>query len=151
GRRRRHPRERERPAGRRAARARPRRRAAADGVPDRARLGPAAVRRHGRVEAVPPGRVAARRPRGRNGSHLPARNPGRLSGGLPLNASMRTEESSPKLARLAHGIVRRRRAVIAAWVVLTLFGAFSAGQVANRWFESFSIPGYSSYEANQRT
>ena len=37
------------------------------------------------------------------------------------------------------------------WVVLTLFGAFSAGQVSKRWFESFSIPGYSAYEANQRT
>src|SRR3989440_8717567 len=55
------------------------------------------------------------------------------------------------LARLAHVIVRRRRAVIGAWVVLTLFGAFSAGQVSKRWFESFSIPGYSAYEANQRT
>jgi putative drug exporter of the RND superfamily len=64
---------------------------------------------------------------------------------------MRTEETSPRLARLAHVIVRRRRAVIAAWIVLTLFGAYSAGQVADRWFESFSIPGYSSYEANQRT
>ena len=48
-------------------------------------------------------------------------------------------------------IVRRRRVVIGVWVVLTLFGAFSAGQVSKRWFESFSIPGYSSYEANQRT
>src|SRR5881398_1293840 len=55
------------------------------------------------------------------------------------------------LARLAHVIVRRRRAVIGAWVVLTLFGGFSAGQVSNRWFESFSIPGYSAYEANQQT
>ena len=64
---------------------------------------------------------------------------------------MRTEETSPKLARLAHVIVRRRRAVIVVWILLTLFGAFSAGQVSNRWFESFSIPGYSSYEANQRT
>jgi RND superfamily putative drug exporter len=64
---------------------------------------------------------------------------------------MRTEETSPRLARLAHVIVRRRRAVIVAWVLLTLFGAFSAAQVSNRWFESFSIPGYSSYEANQRT
>jgi len=54
------------------------------------------------------------------------------------------------LARLAHVIVRRRRLVIAAWVVLTLFGAFSAQQVSKRWFESFSIPGYSAYEANQR-
>src|SRR5437763_7565496 len=47
--------------------------------------------------------------------------------------------------------MRRRRVVIAAWVVLTLFGAFSAKQVSKRWFESFSIPGYSAYEANQRT
>src|SRR5213592_1644630 len=55
------------------------------------------------------------------------------------------------LARLAHVIVRRRRAVIGVWLVLTLFGAFSAGQVSKRWFESFSIPGFSAYEANQRT
>ena len=57
----------------------------------------------------------------------------------------------PALARLAHVIVRRRRIVIAAWILLTLFGVFSAGQVSKRWFESFSIPGYSAYEANQRT
>jgi RND superfamily putative drug exporter len=55
------------------------------------------------------------------------------------------------LARLAHVIVRRRRAVIGVWILLTLFGAFAAGQVSKRWFESFSIPGYSAYEANQRT
>jgi len=60
-------------------------------------------------------------------------------------------DSQPLLARLAHVIVRRRRLIIAAWVVLTLFGAFAAGQVSKRWFESFSIPGYSAYEANQRT
>src|SRR5215208_5737162 len=59
--------------------------------------------------------------------------------------------NQPLLERLAHVIVRRRKLVIGAWVVLTLFGAFSAGQVSKRWFESFSIPGYSSYEANQRT
>ncbi len=55
------------------------------------------------------------------------------------------------LARLAHVIARRRRAVIGAWVVLTLFGAFSASQVSKRWFQSFSIPGKSAYETNQRT
>jgi RND superfamily putative drug exporter len=64
---------------------------------------------------------------------------------------MSTPEESPLLARLAHLIVRRRRWVIAVWVVLTLFGGFSAGQVSKRWFQSFSIPGYSGYEANQRT
>jgi RND superfamily putative drug exporter len=60
-------------------------------------------------------------------------------------------ETRSMLASLAHVIVRHRRAVIGAWVLLTLFGAYSAGQVSKRWFESFSIPGYSAYEANQRT
>src|SRR5438445_6745024 len=64
---------------------------------------------------------------------------------------MSRPEKTPLLARLAHQIVRRRRVVIAVWVVLTLFGGFSAGQVSKRWFESFSIPGYAAYEANQRT
>src|SRR5213082_2330472 len=64
---------------------------------------------------------------------------------------MTTPGNHPILARLAHAIVRRRRSVIGVWVVLTLFGAFSASQVSKRWFESFSIPGYSAYEANQRT
>ena len=50
---------------------------------------------------------------------------------------------------LARLILRHRRLVVAAWLVLTAFGAYSAGQV--KWFESFSIPGYSAYEANQRT
>src|SRR5580765_4113025 len=52
---------------------------------------------------------------------------------------------------LARIVFRRRKPVAGIWLLLTLFGAFSAGQVSNRWFESFSIPGYSSYEANQRT
>jgi putative drug exporter of the RND superfamily len=51
---------------------------------------------------------------------------------------------------LAHFVIERRRLVIAAWIALTLFGVFSAAKVSNRWFESFSIPGYSAYEANQR-
>src|SRR5438045_7478719 len=54
------------------------------------------------------------------------------------------------LARLAHWIAHHRRRVIGIWIVLTIFGAFSAQQVSKRWFESFSIPGYSAYEANQR-
>jgi putative drug exporter of the RND superfamily len=52
---------------------------------------------------------------------------------------------------LARLILRHRFAVIGTWLVLTAFGAFSAQQVSKRWFESFSIPGYSAYEANQRT
>ena len=54
------------------------------------------------------------------------------------------------LARLAHVIARRRWYVIGAWLVLTVFGMYSASQVSKRWFQSFSIPGYSAYEANQR-
>src|SRR3954471_22552529 len=59
--------------------------------------------------------------------------------------------SQPYLASLAHAIVRHRWIVIGVWIVLTIFGAYSAGRVSDRWFQSFSIPGYSSYEANQRT
>jgi putative drug exporter of the RND superfamily len=55
------------------------------------------------------------------------------------------------LTRLAYLIVRHRWAVIGAWLVLTLFGGFAAAKVSNRWFQSFSIPGYSAYEASQRT
>jgi RND superfamily putative drug exporter len=55
------------------------------------------------------------------------------------------------LARLAHVVARHRWPIIAAWVVLTLFGGFAAGRVSKRWYQSFSIPGKSAYEANQRT
>src|ERR1043165_7562308 len=55
------------------------------------------------------------------------------------------------LARLAHVVARNRWKVIGTWIVLTLFGAFAAGQVSKRWYQSFSIPGKSAYEANQRT
>jgi RND superfamily putative drug exporter len=55
------------------------------------------------------------------------------------------------LARLAHLIARRRWYVIGAWIVLTLFGGVAAGKVSKRWYQSFSIPGKSAYEANQRT
>jgi RND superfamily putative drug exporter len=55
------------------------------------------------------------------------------------------------LARLAHVIVRHRRAVIGAWVLATLFGVFAAGQVSTRWYQSLSIPGKPAYEASQRT
>ncbi len=55
------------------------------------------------------------------------------------------------LERLAHLVIRRRRLVVAAWILLTLFGLFTTSRLSSRWFESFSIPGYSAYEANQRT
>ena len=55
------------------------------------------------------------------------------------------------LASLAHVIIRRRWYFIAAWIGLTLLGAYAAKAVSTRWLEEFSIPGYSAYEANQRT
>ncbi len=55
------------------------------------------------------------------------------------------------MTRLAHFVLRHKRVVAGVWLVLTLFGVFAAGQVSKRWYQSFSIPGYSAYEANQRT
>ena len=57
------------------------------------------------------------------------------------------------LTRLAHLTVRRRRPVTGIWVALTLFGAFAAGQVSTRWYQSLSVPvpGKPAYEASQRT
>ncbi|MBA3787852.1 MAG: MMPL family transporter [Actinobacteria bacterium] len=55
------------------------------------------------------------------------------------------------LARLAHLTARHRKAIIFAWIAFTIFGGFAAGQVSERWLQSFSVPGYSAYEANQRT
>jgi putative drug exporter of the RND superfamily len=55
------------------------------------------------------------------------------------------------LERLAHIVMRRRWYVIALWIGLTMLGAYSAQAVSTRWLEEFSIPGYSAYEANQRT
>ena len=55
------------------------------------------------------------------------------------------------MERLAHLVVRLRFLVIGVWLVLTLFGGFAAGQLSDRWFEEFSIPGAEGYEANQRT
>ena len=58
---------------------------------------------------------------------------------------------SSALANLAYFVMRRRRLVVGFWIVLTVFGVFSAQQVSTRWLEQFSIPGFSAYEANQRT
>jgi RND superfamily putative drug exporter len=67
---------------------------------------------------------------------------------------MTTNERSPEasaLAQLARFVMRHRRLVAGLWIALTIFGAFSAAQVSKRWLEQFSIPGFSAYEANQRT
>jgi putative drug exporter of the RND superfamily len=55
------------------------------------------------------------------------------------------------LERLAYFVIRRRRWIVLAWLALLLFGLFTTTRLSDRWFESFSIPGYSAYEANQRT
>ncbi|MBA2463001.1 MAG: MMPL family transporter, partial [Actinobacteria bacterium] len=54
------------------------------------------------------------------------------------------------MTRLAHYVTHHRRIVIGVWIALTAFGAFSAGQLADRWLEEFSNPGASGYEADQR-
>src|SRR5262249_116313 len=43
-----------------------------------------------------------------------------------------------------------RKLIVGGWIVLTIFGAFSANEINKRWLDQFSIPGYSAYEANQR-
>src|SRR6266567_8581633 len=58
---------------------------------------------------------------------------------------------SGRLGRLAHFIARHRWPVIGVWIVLTLFGGVAAGKLSSRWYQSFSIPGKSAYEASQRT
>ncbi|MEA2298418.1 MAG: putative drug exporter of the superfamily [Solirubrobacteraceae bacterium] len=55
------------------------------------------------------------------------------------------------LTGLAHLILRRRRAVIGAWLILTLFGVFASGQVSTRWYQSLSVPGKPAYDASQRS
>jgi RND superfamily putative drug exporter len=55
----------------------------------------------------------------------------------------------PVLVRLGRVIARHRLAVIGIWIVLTVFGAYSAVRVSDRWFGGSSVPG-SAYEANQR-
>ncbi len=55
------------------------------------------------------------------------------------------------LVHLARFLTRRRWPVIGAWLALTLFGVFAAGQVSDRWLQSFSVPGKPAYEASERT
>jgi putative drug exporter of the RND superfamily len=56
-----------------------------------------------------------------------------------------------RLERLAHFTTRYRWPVIAAWIVLTLFGGYAAGQLSSRWYQSLAVPGKPAYEASQRT
>lgn len=56
----------------------------------------------------------------------------------------------PRMERLAHYVAHHRRLVIVIWVVLTAFGAYSAGRVAERWTQDFSVPGAPGHEADRR-
>ena len=58
-------------------------------------------------------------------------------------------DREPWLARLTHVIRRYRWVVIGAWMLLTVFGGFAAGQLSSRWFQSTSIPGKPAYETGQ--
>jgi len=51
---------------------------------------------------------------------------------------------------LARTVARARWLVVGVWLVLTVAGAVAAGKLSDRWFQEFSIPGYSAYEANSR-
>jgi putative drug exporter of the RND superfamily len=53
--------------------------------------------------------------------------------------------------RLGHLVIRRRRWIVVAWILLIVLGLVTTSKIGDRWFESFSIPGFSAYEANQRT
>jgi putative drug exporter of the RND superfamily len=55
------------------------------------------------------------------------------------------------LERLARFVIHHRKLVVGGWLVLTILGAYSANAINKRWLDQFSIPGYSAYEANQRT
>ena len=48
---------------------------------------------------------------------------------------------SGRLGRLAHFTARYRWPVIAAWIVLTLFGGYAAGKLSSRWYQSLAVPG----------
>ncbi len=51
---------------------------------------------------------------------------------------------------LTRTVIRARWLVVVAWLLLTVAGAAAAGKLSDRWFQEFSIPGYSAYEANSR-
>jgi RND superfamily putative drug exporter len=55
------------------------------------------------------------------------------------------------LTRLAHLTLRHRWLVIGAWLLLTAFGVFAAGQSSSRWLQSTAVPGQPAYEASQRS
>jgi RND superfamily putative drug exporter len=71
--------------------------------------------------------------------------------GASNGTSSASASGQGRLASLAHFTTRYRWPMIAAWVVLTLFGGYAAGQLSSRWYQSLAVPGKAAYEANQRT
>jgi RND superfamily putative drug exporter len=68
-----------------------------------------------------------------------------------MQESTSTPSARPaQLARLAHLTARFRWPVIAAWIALTLFGGYAAGQLSSRWYQSTAIPGKPAYEGSLR-
>src|SRR5690242_19563119 len=70
---------------------------------------------------------------------------------IPLRGVVRTLYRARLMTALARLVLAHRRLIVLFWLALTVLGAWSANAVSSRWLEQFSIPGYSAYEANQRT
>ena len=54
------------------------------------------------------------------------------------------------MERFTRLVLRHRKLVVLAWVVLVAFGMATSGNLADRWAQDFSIPGEPAYEANTR-
>src|SRR6476620_2522485 len=70
---------------------------------------------------------------------------------MVVRAVVRDAYGARFMTALAQLVLRRRKLLVVVWILLTLLGAYSANAVSKRWLEQFSIPGFSAYEANQRT
>ena len=55
------------------------------------------------------------------------------------------------MEHLARTVIRARWVVVILWLLLTIAGAVAAGKLTDRWYQQFTIPGFSAYEANERT
>ena len=74
-----------------------------------------------------------------------------MKGQSNRNPSASPSDRAGRLGRLAHFTTRYRWPVIAAWIVLTLFGGYAAVQLSSRWYQSLAVPGKPAYEGSQRT
>ena len=74
-----------------------------------------------------------------------------MAGRSIRNSSLVDPGNTGRLGWLAHFVARYRWPVIAAWIVLTLFGGVAAGKLSTRWYQSLAVPGKPAYEGSQRT